>query len=92
MSLNHNKINKTSYRHIPFSGLVTMTTLQLALVVIVPIVGGYTLDQHYHKSPWLLIAGIFFAIIGVYGVLNRVLTGANQQSNYFKSEVKKLKR
>lgn len=51
---------------------------QLALVVIVPIVGGYLLDMHYHRSPWLTLAGLAVAAIGVFGVLTRVLAEAGK--------------
>lgn len=45
---------------------------QLALVVIVPIVGGYMLDQHYHKAPLLTLGGLLVAVIGVFGVLGKL--------------------
>jgi F0F1-type ATP synthase assembly protein I len=45
---------------------------QLALVVIVPIVGGYLLDQHYHKAPIITFAGLVLALIGAFGVLSRL--------------------
>ena len=51
---------------------------QLALAVIVPIVGGYLLDVHYHKSPWLTLAGLAVAAIGVFGILSRVVAEADK--------------
>ena len=54
---------------------------QLALVVIVPIVGGYMLDGHYHTTPWLLVVGVLVAAAGVFGVLQRVMSEANRRVN-----------
>jgi len=54
---------------------------QLALVVIVPIVGGYILDQHYHKAPWLTLGGLFVAAVGVFGILSRLASSDVGSSN-----------
>lgn len=53
---------------------------QLALVVLVPIVGGYILDQHYHKAPWLTLAGLFVAAVGVFGILSRLAMDAGSST------------
>lgn len=53
---------------------------QLALVVIVPIVGGYILDQHYHREPWLTLAGLFVAVVGVFGILSRLASSEARQA------------
>lgn len=54
---------------------------QLALVVIVPIVGGYMLDQHYHKSPILTLAGLVVALVGVFGVLSKIAIDAGRNED-----------
>lgn len=54
---------------------------QLALAVIVPIVGGYILDQHYHKAPWLTLCGLFVAAVGVFGILSKVIIEAGHGGN-----------
>lgn len=59
---------------------------QLALVVIVPILGGYLLDQHYHKTPLLTLAGLVVAMIGVFGVLSRLAIEAGAHAGPDKPE------
>lgn len=64
-----------------FVTMALQMSWQLALVVIVPIVGGYMLDSHYHTFPWLLIIGILVAAVGVFGVLQRILSEANRRTS-----------
>jgi F0F1-type ATP synthase assembly protein I len=78
------KFDQTMYQRNLFMSLGLDMTWQLALVVIVPIVGGYALDKHYHTTPWLLVAGFIIAAVGVFGVLSRVVSEATQKSNYNK--------
>lgn len=61
-----------------FMAMAIGMSWQLALVVIVPIFGGYLLDVHYHKAPWLTLAGLVVAAIGVFGVLSRVVIEAEK--------------
>ena len=42
---------------------------QLALVVLVPIVGGYQLDKTLGTSPLLTLVGFFIAMVGTAGVV-----------------------
>lgn len=53
---------------------------RLAVVVIVPIVGGYELDQRLHSSPWLTIAGFVVAGVGMAAVLRRMLNEVNTRA------------
>jgi F0F1-type ATP synthase assembly protein I len=76
------KFDQTIYQRSLFMSLGLDMTWQLALVVIVPIVGGYALDNHYHTTPWLLVGGFVIAAIGVFGVLSRVVSEAGQRSGY----------
>jgi F0F1-type ATP synthase assembly protein I len=46
---------------------------QLAIVVLVPIVGGYKLDQHYALTPLLTLVGFVLAMIGTGAVMWRQL-------------------
>lgn len=66
-----------------FMQMAIQMSWQLALVVVVPIVGGYMLDGHYHTAPWLLVAGLIVAAAGVFGVLKRVLSEADRRSSQF---------
>jgi F0F1-type ATP synthase assembly protein I len=57
---------------------------QLAVVVIVPIVGGFELDQHFHTSPVWEIIGFVVAALGFVVVVRRQLTDLNDLSNLSK--------
>ena len=46
---------------------------QLAVVVLVPIVGGYELDKAFATSPLLVIVGFIIAMAGVGLVVKRQL-------------------
>lgn len=54
---------------------------QLAVVVLVPIVGGYKLDQHFKTLPVLTIVGFVLAMTGMFVVLWRILNMVNEQAN-----------
>jgi F0F1-type ATP synthase assembly protein I len=47
---------------------------QLAVAVIVPIVGGFEIDQRYHTSPIWEIVGFVLAALGFVVVIRRQLT------------------
>jgi F0F1-type ATP synthase assembly protein I len=66
------KIDQTIYQRNLFLTLFLTMTWQLAVVVIVPLVGGYQLDQHLHTSPWFMLLGILLTILGIVGVLLRI--------------------
>lgn len=74
--------SQSFYQQNLFFSLALDMTWQLALVVIIPIVGGFILDKHYHTTPWIMLAGFVVAAIGVFGVLNHVVSQANQRSQY----------
>lgn len=68
------------YQRNLFFAMVLSMSWQLAIVVIVPIVGGYMLDEHYHSSPWLTVAGLAVAALGIVGVLVRTVKTANERA------------
>ena len=37
-------------------------TWQLAMAVLIPIVGGYYLDRYLHTQPWLTLIGVILAL------------------------------
>lgn len=64
-----------------FISLAAEMSWQLAVVVVVPIIGGYWLDGRYHHAtPWLTFVGFGVAAIGVVGVMGRILAEANRRS------------
>ena len=50
---------------------------QLAIAVIVPIVGGYLIDQKVGTSPWLTLTGLVVAMVLTCVVLWRTVREAN---------------
>ncbi len=55
-----------------FIGGVLDMSWQLAIVVLVPIIGGYELDKHFHTSPDLIIIGFVVAMLGTFVVIKRM--------------------
>jgi uncharacterized membrane protein YjfL (UPF0719 family) len=51
---------------------------QLAVVVVVPIVGGYELDQHLHTSSAWEIVGFVVALLGFFVVVRQQLSDLNE--------------
>jgi F0F1-type ATP synthase assembly protein I len=51
---------------------------QLAIVVLVPIIGGYKLDQHLGTTPYLLIIGFILAMAGTYLIVKRAFSDLNE--------------
>jgi F0F1-type ATP synthase assembly protein I len=52
---------------------------RLAIVVIVPIVAGFKVDEHLGSSPLWTIVGFLLALAGMAGVLRRMLREAANQ-------------
>ncbi len=54
---------------------------RLAVVVLVPIIGGFEIDQRVHTTPLLTILGFLLAMGGMALVLKRMLVEVSQSSN-----------
>jgi F0F1-type ATP synthase assembly protein I len=52
---------------------------RLAIVVLVPIIGGYELDKHLGSTPALTIIGFILAMIGLFLVLKRSVALADEK-------------
>jgi F0F1-type ATP synthase assembly protein I len=59
---------------------------QMAIAVLVPMVGGYYLDQHLHTTPWLTLAGFLIAIILVVLIVRKTI---KELPDYTRGKVKK---
>lgn len=59
-----------------FIGATLNMSWRLALTVVIPVVGGIKLDQHFDTSPSLTLAGFFLAVFGacmaVWGTVKEV--------------------
>jgi F0F1-type ATP synthase assembly protein I len=63
-------------RSIFLASVFTMSW-QLAIVFLIPVIGGYKLDQHLKTSPTYFLIGLVIAVIGVVLVLRNVLREFN---------------
>lgn len=72
---------QSSYQQSLFLSLALDMTWQMAIVVIVPIVGGYLLDHHFQTTPWLTVVGFVIAGGGVFVVLNNIVHQAAQKGD-----------
>ena len=68
-----------------FVGAVFDMSWQLAIVVLVPIIGGFELDKHFHTTPILVIVGFVIAMLGTFVVIKRMFL------EYSNSSVKQVK-
>lgn len=69
-----------------FVGMALSMSWQLAVVVLVPILGGHIMDTYFKTEPWITLGGLAVAAIGVFGVLARVVADADARA---KSESQK---
>ena len=72
-----------------FVALALTMSWQLAFAVIVPIVGGYSLDGRLGTGPLLTLVGLLIACAGVVAVLHTTVHKANQKAMALQSKDKK---
>lgn len=65
-----------------FVNMALEMSWQLALVVLIPILCGYELDNHFSTSPWLTLIGLLIAAVGVFGVLIRIVRIADSRTRH----------
>ena len=63
-----------------FVGMALDMSWKLALVVLVPIVGGYEIDSHTGTTPVVTIVGFVLAMLGVAYVMWSTLQAANRMT------------
>lgn len=56
-----------------FIGAALDMSWRLAIVVLVPVIGGYELDQRWRMAPWLTSLGFLLAVVGMVVVLRQML-------------------
>ncbi len=61
-----------------FVGMALDMSWKLAIVVLVPIIGGFKLDEALDKSPLLTITGFLVAMTGMGIVMRQTYSAANQ--------------
>lgn len=63
---------------------------QLAVVVLVPVVGGFKLDEYLHTLPLLTITGFVIAMVGMFMVLKRTLDELARRTDATKHKKERL--
>jgi hypothetical protein len=69
---------KTRYNNLSLLNASLQMSWRLAIVVLIPLIGGVKLDQRLNTTPYLTILGILLAASGVYYVLSNILSDFNQ--------------
>lgn len=76
------KFDQAMYQRNLFLILLLSMTWQLAIVVLIPLVGGHELDKHYHTAPlWTVIGGVV-ALLGVAAVLRNIVGVAARRAGF----------
>lgn len=70
----------TNFRNTLLAAALSMSW-QLAIIVLLPVIGGYELDDHYKTTPLWTIVGFVIALIGVVTVILRTLKAFTPKDN-----------
>lgn len=81
-----NKLDEVVYQRNLFFSMVLDMTWQLAIVVIVPVVGGHFLDEALDTTPWLTVAGFAVALLGMVAVMKRVVAESTRRTGQYQSK------
>lgn len=79
-SIKTTKVGKTNSPGAVFVGMALDMSWRLALVVLVPVIGGFELDRRLKTSPALIIVGFVIAMAGTGLVLWQTMRTADQAS------------
>jgi hypothetical protein len=85
---NKTGIDKTMTDNALLLNAAVQMSWRLAIVVLVPLIAGVKLDQHYKIFPYLTITGSILAIVGIYYVLSGVLKEFGPTSNKRTGKIK----
>lgn len=72
------KVNQAGNSSTVFVSMALNMSWRLAIVVMVPIIGGFEVDKHFSTAPAWTITGFVVAMIGVGLVLWQTLQVANR--------------
>ncbi len=72
------RVEKTTSQTSIFISMALDMTWRLAIVVLVPIIGGFYIDQWLEMSPVFTIVGFFLAMTGMGLVMWQTMQAANQ--------------
>jgi protein-S-isoprenylcysteine O-methyltransferase Ste14 len=78
MSKIASKVDKTLGPGSVFAAMALDMSWRLAVVVLLPIIGGFKLDEHFNTAPLLTIIGFLTAMAGMALVLWQMLQTVNK--------------
>lgn len=78
MAKNSSKVEHTKSPSGVFVGMALDMSWRLAVVVLVPIIGGFYLDTAFNTSPLLVIIGFVMAMAGMGVVMKQTVEAANE--------------
>ena len=67
-------------------GTMLNMSWQMAIVVLIPTVGGYKLDTHFRTSPYLTLTGLVLAMGGMVLIVRSALRELNKYMNQTSSK------
>lgn len=77
MGKSSSSVEKTTSPTSVFIGMALDMSWRLAIVVLVPIVGGFKLDEALNMTPVLTVSGFFLAMLGMGLVMWYTMQKAN---------------
>ena len=77
MAKNSSKVENAKGPSAAFIGMALEMSWRLAIVVLVPIIGGFYLDEAFNTTPLLVIVGFAVAMGGMYIVMRQTVQAAN---------------
>lgn len=78
MAKNSSKVEQAKSPSGVFVGMALDMSWRLAVVVLVPIIGGFYLDKAFATSPLLTIVGFVLAMAGMALVMKQTVDAANE--------------
>jgi F0F1-type ATP synthase assembly protein I len=75
-----NKYDQAVFQQNLFIAMALNMSWQLAIVVIIPLVGGYKIDEHFNTLPVFTLIGLLVAFAGTGMVLYRVVGEAKSRA------------
>ena len=74
----HTGVGQTGNQTTIFVSMALDMSWRLAIVVLIPIIGGFELDQHFSVAPLWTITGFLLAMVGMAAVMWQTLQAANK--------------
>lgn len=78
------RMGRVMYERDLFFVMALNMTWQLAVAVLVPVLGGYYLDQYFGTGPLWVTIGSVLALLGVIGVMVNIYKQAQRKTGAYR--------